>query len=109
MKKPFVSGDVDDSGFDAVVKQQTREPKVERHTTQLFLQPPIGIRPGQRADERRLPMVDVTRCPKDVHETEGAMRRRGSPRSGPHRGWARPFADRSARSALRRGRSAADA
>ncbi len=48
----LVPGNVDDPRFDAVVEAQVREPEVERHPTQLLLDPAIGIGAGERAHER---------------------------------------------------------
>ena len=68
VQKALVPGHVDDPRLDAVVEAQVRETEVERHPAQALFDPAIGIGPRQRADQRRLPVVDVTGGADDVHQ-----------------------------------------
>src|SRR5690606_31406027 len=49
-------------------------PEVDRDPPTLFLLPPVGIAAGQRTDERRLAVVDVTRRAEDELTHEDARR-----------------------------------
>lgn len=51
VQEAFVTGNVDDSGFDSIVENEVRESQIERHAAQPFFQPTIRIGSGQRRNE----------------------------------------------------------
>ena len=67
VQEAFVTRDVDDASFHAVGKAQVGEPEVEGHAAQAFFDPTVRIRAGQRAHERRLAVIHVSRGAEDVH------------------------------------------
>ena len=75
VQEALVAGHVDDAALDSVVEAQVREPEIERHAALALFDPAIGVRSGERRDERGLPVIDVSRRSDDVHVrvlTDGA-------------------------------------
>ena len=62
----LVSGNIDET--DGVVMRclPVREAEIYRNAACLFLGQPVGVDAGQRFDERRLAVIDVT-CRRDNH------------------------------------------
>ena len=60
VQEALVARDVDDPRLDAVVETQVRETEIERHPAQLLLEPAIRIGAGERLDERRFSVIDVS-------------------------------------------------
>jgi hypothetical protein len=67
MKETLVTRNVDDSGFDPAVQNEVCESQVECHAAQLLFQPTVRVGPGQRGDESRFTVVDVTRRSHYMH------------------------------------------
>ncbi len=63
--QPVVSRDVDEVDLAPVRQPQMGIPDVDRHPPPSFLGQPIGVDPGQGAEERRLAVVDVAGRPDD--------------------------------------------
>ena len=57
----LVAGDVDDGEARAVRQLERRVAEVDRDPALVLLGQPVGVLAGQRLDERRLAVVDVTR------------------------------------------------
>ena len=57
----LVAGDVDDREARAVGQLERRVAEVDRDPALVLLGQPVGVLAGQRLDERRLAVVDVTR------------------------------------------------
>ncbi len=99
--EPLVAGDVDEGEFlcrraavacRAAIRGRQGHPgvaEVDRHATAAFLRPPVRLHPGQRADQRRLAVVDVPGGGDHVHQAPAA--RRAAVIAGrPRRRWPRP-------------------
>src|SRR5438270_10990879 len=63
----LVAGHVDDRHFDPIRQPQPGEAEVDGHAALLLLLESVGIDAGQRADQRRLAVIDVARRPDDSH------------------------------------------
>ncbi len=59
--EPLVPGDVDERQRAPVRKLERRVPEVDRDPAGPLLGKPVGVLAGERADERRLAVIDVTR------------------------------------------------
>ena len=57
--EPLVAGDVHDARHGAVGQRQVREAELDRDPAPLLLAEPVGVDPGERADERGLAVIDV--------------------------------------------------
>ena len=57
--EPLVAGDVDERQRRPTRKLEGRVPEVDRDAARALLRQPVGVLPRQRADERRLAVVDV--------------------------------------------------
>ena len=69
----LVPGNIHDAGPRAVGKIQVREPQIDGDAPLLFFLEPVGVLPGQRLDETRLAVVDVSGGADDVgHVTASA-------------------------------------
>ena len=55
----LVPGDVDERERPSARQLERGVPQVDRDPSRLLLGQPVGVLAGQRADERRLPVVDV--------------------------------------------------
>ena len=67
VQETLVAGHVDDAAFDSVVEAQVREAEIERHAAHSLFDQAIGVRSGERADQRRLSVIDVSGGSDDVH------------------------------------------
>jgi hypothetical protein len=63
----LMAGHVDERDLLARRQRRPGEAQIECHTATLFLLPPVRLHPGERAHQRRLPVVDVTGGRHDVH------------------------------------------
>src|SRR5712664_2258884 len=61
LDEAFVTGDVDDAGLDAVCQRKGGESEIDRDAAPFLFFPAIGVDPGERLDERRLAVVDMSR------------------------------------------------
>ena len=59
----LVSRNVHEREPAAVRQVERRVAQVDRNPARLFFRQPVGVLAGQRADEPRLAVVDVSRCP----------------------------------------------
>jgi hypothetical protein len=81
--KLLVSRDVDDTHRAPTRQAQAREAELDRDAALLLLGKSIGIGAGERFDECRLPVVDVTRGAEDErwrggHETASSPKKRAT-------------------------------
>ena len=77
-----VPRDVDEVELGAVVEREVRVADVDRHPAPPFLGQPVGVDAGQRAEQRRLAVVDVAgRADDDGHAPSGEDRLRRRPRA----------------------------
>ena len=67
VQEALVPRHVYDAALGAVVETQMGEAKIERHASRSLLLPAIGIRSGQRLDECRFSVIDMSRRSDDVH------------------------------------------
>src|SRR5439155_16480681 len=74
LHEPHVTGDVDETHDFTRRKFGERESQVDRQPARLFFGKPVGIGTGQREDQRRLAVVDVTRGRYDPHCTAATRR-----------------------------------
>src|SRR5207245_10372149 len=63
--EPLVPGHVDDARAHAFRPVEVGEAEIDRDAALLLLLQTVGVLPGERADERRLAVVDVPRRPDD--------------------------------------------
>jgi len=59
--EPFVTGHVDDTHAAAVVEVEGRKAQADGDPAGLLLGESVGLDPGERANQRRLAVIDVTR------------------------------------------------
>ena len=74
LDEPLVARHVDDAHLSSAGQLQPGEAEVDRHAPVLLLLEPVRVDPGERVDERGLPVVDVARGSDDV---QGASQARG--------------------------------
>ncbi len=74
--EPFVSGDVDHRDLPTIRQAQTGIAQLDRDPPGLLFRQPVGVDAGERGDERRLAMVDVTGRTQREGWLPGAHRRR---------------------------------
>ncbi len=74
LDEPLVSGDVDDDGDGAVAECEAGEPELGRDAARLLDREAVGVDPGQRADERRLAVIDVPGGPDDDRMEHALLR-----------------------------------
>ena len=67
--EPLVTGHVDEGQAFPAGQLRPGEPEVDRQPPPPFLGPPVRLHPGQRPDQRRLPVIHVPRSGYDLHET----------------------------------------
>ena len=77
--EPLVAGDVDERQRRPTRKLEGRVPEVDRDPARALLRQPVGVLPRQRADERRLAVVDVPGGPDRQRHRQVEMR--GPPRA----------------------------
>src|SRR4051812_48532650 len=64
----LVPGHVDERDLRPARQGRPREPEINRQPPPALLRPAIGLHAGERAHQRRLAVVDVTRGRDDVHQ-----------------------------------------
>ena len=57
--EPVVAGDVDEVQLGAIGQREVRVPDVDRHPAAALLRKAVGVDAGERAEERRLAVVDM--------------------------------------------------
>ena len=67
VQEALVPRHIDDAALGSVVETKMGEAEIERHAPRLLLLPAIGIRSGQRLDECRFSVIDVSGRSNDVH------------------------------------------
>jgi hypothetical protein len=79
-QEALMAGNIDKSEFRAIRQSRIGETQIDRQPTPLLLGQPIGIDPGQRTDQRRLAMIDMTGRRQD-HGSGGMAALRASRRA----------------------------
>ncbi len=72
--QPVVPGNIDEVELGPVFQDQVRVPDVDRHPAGSLLGQPIGVDPGQRPEQARLAVIDVTGGPDDDRHDDDAAR-----------------------------------
>ena len=72
--QPIVAGHVDEVDLGPVVEREMGVPDVDRHPPPPLLGQPVRVDPGQRPEQRRLAVVDVTGSPDDDGHGRSASR-----------------------------------
>ena len=62
----LMAGHVDDADVRATRQREPREAEVDGHAALALLAKPVGVDAGERADERRLAVIDVAGRPDDA-------------------------------------------
>ena len=71
--KILMARDIDNAERFPIWQLQPREAQVDRHAAPLLLGQAVGVRPGQRLDQRGLSMVDVPCGPEDQEALAGLI------------------------------------